>query len=119
MGRRKKFKPEWHLSAKDFRLANEWARRKILEAVMSSGAIGITASGLVGMLTLDEGDDVPAGLVGMTSDRRGRLIWRNINRLMDKRVIEDFQDPDNYNWMTLRTVNVLDRMTYALSQEDA
>lgn len=121
MGRnRKKTKPDWWLTAKDFRLANEWVRQELLAIIRWCGADGVTAGDVVSLLSTGTSNPnrptAPDGYMTLERHRRGRLVWRNIEHLCEGRAIEKFDDwGDGY--LSLREVNALDRLAYALSQE--
>lgn len=107
-------KPEWWLSAKDFRLASKWIQDLLSEVVASSGGEGIGASSIIERIASIRGG--PDGYAAMDRDRRRPLVWSNARLLIDRKIIEEFR-PRGSSYLHFRRVNVLDRLTYALRQE--
>lgn len=122
MSRRQKPLPDW-IDPDEWREACEWARTEILHTVrvatLAGGGCG--ASWLASRIASGLGNP-PSGFYGLKMDKRRKLAWNQINRLLDTCRIERFSQrerPGGSYLMHLRMCNVLDRMLYAVDQEDS
>jgi hypothetical protein len=55
-------------------------------------------------------------------DKRRKLAWKQVHRLLKRRLLEQFDKPERKGGsilMHLRTTTVLDQMLYAVDQESA
>jgi len=96
-------------------MVNEWCSEQVERRVSFAGSV--EASQLVSVLTTNEETDVPVGRIKLDFDKRSKSIWRAINRLCDKRVIERYYSRypvHNRSRCRLRMVSVLDRIVHAL-----
>lgn len=110
--------PDW-IDPDEWRKSHEWARIEILHTVRiatkTNGGCG--ASWLVTRLASGVGGP-PDAYCSMSMDKRRRLVWAQIHRLIEKKQIEQFDRRIGQgDLMHLRTSNVLDQMLYAVDKE--
>jgi len=113
MGGHKRERPAWWLPAADFRRARVWVRRLLLARIEYHGAVVV--EDMIGALAAGDGDP-PKAYMTLGYDRRRKMIWNTVIALQEERLIEVFRPRGGF-YFHLRMVNVLDRMSYALSQE--
>lgn len=112
--------PDW-IDPDEWRLANEWARTEILHTVYVATTCngGCGASWLAGRIASGIGDP-PQSFCGLQMDKRRKVVWNQINRLLDSKRLEKFSrrdHPGGSSLMHLRMGNVLEQMLYAVDQE--
>lgn len=115
-----KNRPAWWLSAKEFRILNQWIRGEII-CWLDYHRSGLRAGVLVNRITnvmASSQPGPPDGYFRMPTEKRASLIWRVLNGLMEEREVEYFTDRAD-GLMHVRRTNVLDQMAYALGQEDS
>jgi hypothetical protein len=107
----------------EWRKANEWAREEILRCVKvaTEAGGGCGASWLVSRIASGIGNP-SREFYCLDMDKRRKLAWKQVHRLLKRRLLEQFDKPERKGGsilMHLRTTTVLDQMLYAVDQESA
>lgn len=100
-----------------FRTLEEWTTSTLLGEIRRAGEIGIEADELINVDVVRRSEAPLIEWATLTFHQRARMCWRQLDRLVRQRVVEQFycrKHGCNPSRVRFREVNALDRMVAAL-----